>query len=38
MLFLLLLSCLHKAPTPTDAGRIIGAAAGHAASVAADGC
>ena len=38
MLFLLLLSCLHKAPTPIEAGRIIGAAAGHAASVAADGC
>lgn len=38
MLLFLLLSCLHKAPAPAEAGRIIGAAAGQAASVAADGC
>jgi len=38
MLLFILLSCLHKATTPTDAGRIIGSAAGQAASVAADGC
>jgi hypothetical protein len=38
MLLFLLLSCLHKAPTPIEAGRIIGAAAGQAASVAAEGC
>ena len=38
MLLFLLLSCLHKPTTPTDAGRAIGAAAGRAASVAVDGC
>lgn len=38
MLLFLLLSCLHKPATPIEAGRAIGAAAGQAASVAAEGC
>ena len=34
MLLFLLLSCLHKSPTPYAAGQAIGAAAGQAAGAA----